>query len=328
MHTRHALLLATAVLFIVPVLFATAQTPTGGGAAPASQPAANPNSPIDHSVPPQQLGNGYKFTEGCTSDDKGNVYFVDQDNNRIHLWNAADNKISIFMEPTNYSNGMCLDNDGNLIACADGKNELWKISIPDKKVTVLLKDYQGKLLNGPNDVFVIPAGPLKGDMYITDPLFARRWWAGFRTNDSQQPGQYVFYVSADGKTIKPVITDMRTPNGIIGTPDGKTLYASDFYGNATNTYTINPDGTLSDKKKFNDVGSDGMTIDSDGNIYTTNGNTRQGLQVWDKNGKMVDQFNVGCANVCIGGKDLNTLFVCTQNAVWGLKLKTKRVGPQ
>ena len=294
-------------------------TPNPPGAAPATQPAANPNSPIDHSVPPQQLGTGYSFTEGCTSDDKGNVYFVDQNNNRIHLWNAADNKISIFMEPSSYSNGMCLDNDGNLISCADGKNELWKISIPDKKVTVLLKDYDGKLLNGPNDVFVIPKGPLAGNMFITDPLYARRWWQGFRTNQSQQPGNYVYYVSADGKTIKPVVTDMRTPNGIIGTPDGKTLYASDYDAGYTNVYTIQPDGTLGDKKKFCDVGSDGMTIDSDGNIYTTKGNTRQGLQVWDKNGKMVDQFTVGCENVCIGGKDGNTLFVCTPSA---------RLGPQ
>ena len=170
------------------------------------------------------------------------------------------------MEPTNHSNGMCLDNDGNLIACADEKNELWEITIPDKKVTVLLKDYQGKLHNGPNDVWVIPTGPLKGNMYITDPLYARQWWRGFRTNQPQQPGNYVYYVSADGKTIKPVITDMRTPNGIIGTPDGKTLYVSDYDTGPTNVYTINADGTLGDKKKFCDVGSDGMTIDSDGNI--------------------------------------------------------------
>ncbi len=323
--------LAAAALMAVPVLFAAAQS----GGAPATSPSTQPGgaatqsaSPVDKSQPPKQLGNGFAFTEGCTSDNNGNVYFVDQNNNRIHKWSAADGTISIFMEPTNHSNGMSFDNDGNLISCADEKNELWKITVPDKKVTVLVKDYQGKLLNGPNDVFVVPKGPQAGNMYITDPLYARQWWNGFRTNQSQQPGNYVFYVSADGKTIKPVITDMRTPNGIIGTPDGKTLYASDYDGGYTNVYTINDDGTLGDKKKFCNVGSDGMTIDSDGNIYTTKGNTRQGLQIWDKNGNMVDQYQVGCENCCIGGKDADTLFVCTPNSVWGIKLKTHRVGPQ
>lgn len=320
----NALWLAAAILSAIPILIAAAQSP-GPAAPPASQPS---ESPVDKSVQPRQLGNGYQFTEGCTSDDKGNIYFVDQNSNRIHLFDAATEKISIFMEPTNHSNGMCLDNDGNLISCADEKNELWKITVPDKKVTVLVKDYQGKLLNGPNDVWVIPKGPLAGNMYITDPLYARQWWRGFRTNQSQQPGAYVYYVTADGKTIKPVVTDMQAPNGIIGTPDGKTLYVSDYNNGPTNVYTINADGTLGDKKKFCDVGSDGMTIDSDGNIYTTKGNARQGLQIWNKDGKMIDQYNVACENVCIGGKDGNLLFVCTPNAVYGLKLKTHRVGPQ
>ena len=66
---------------------------------------------------------------------------------------------------------MYMDAKGNLIACADENNELWSIA-PDKKVTVLIKDYQGKYLNGPNDVWVAP----NGQMWITDPFYKRTWW--------------------------------------------------------------------------------------------------------------------------------------------------------
>ena len=56
---------------------------------------------------------------------------------------------------------MCFDAQGNLIACADEHNQLWSIA-PDKSVTVLITNYQGKYLNGPNDVWVAPNG---GDVH-------------------------------------------------------------------------------------------------------------------------------------------------------------------
>jgi len=296
-----------------------------------------------------KLADGLLFTEGATSDKNGDVYFVDQDNDRIMKWEFDKNsddplkgKLSTFLHPSGYSNGMSFDNDGNLISCADEKNALWSIAAPfpalpagadsfkptDLKITVLVKDVDGKLLNGPNDVFVIPKGPQAGGMYLTDPLYARKWWAGFRTNASQQPGNYVFFLSPDHKTLAPVITDFRAPNGIIGTPDGKMLYVSDISGGKTYSYTIKDDGTLTDKKLFCNAGSDGMTIDSDGNVYTTMGNARTGLQIWDKQGNKVDSIALGCANCCFGGKDGNILFICAGKEVYGVKMKTHRVGPQ
>src|SRR6185436_1747315 len=125
-----------------------------------------------------------------------------------------------------------------------------------------------------------------------------------------------------------VITDFRTPNGIIGTPDGKTLYVSDIDARQTFSYTINPDASLSDKKLFCAAGSDGMTIDSDGNIYTTNGNRTLGVGIFDKTGKQLDTINIGCANVCLGGKNGDILFICSTREVWAIKMKTLRVGPQ
>ena len=118
----------------------------------------------------QKLAGGFMFTEGATCDKEGNVFFVDQPNNRIMEW-STEGKLSTFMQPSGYANGMEFDADGNLIACADEHNELWQIAT-NKTVSVLVTNYQGKYLNGPNDVWIAP----NGGMYITDPFYPRTWW--------------------------------------------------------------------------------------------------------------------------------------------------------
>ena len=90
----------------------------------------------------EKLADGFEFTEGPACDADGNVFFTDQPNNRILKW-STDGKLSTFMEPSGRSNGMCFDRQGNLWACADEKNELSRID-PAGKVTVMVKDYQGK----------------------------------------------------------------------------------------------------------------------------------------------------------------------------------------
>ena len=93
------------------------------------------------------------------------MYFTDQPNDRILKW-SVDGKLSTFLEPAGRSNGLCFDNKGRLWACADEKNELWVIDVATGKHTVVLKDYAGKLLNGPNDVWARPDAAC----YFTDPI--------------------------------------------------------------------------------------------------------------------------------------------------------------
>jgi gluconolactonase len=159
----------------------------------------------------EKLAGDFAFTEGPTCDRAGNVFFVDQPNNRILEWTTGG-KLSTFLQPSGHANGMMFDADGNLIACADEHNELWSIA-PDKKVTVLIRNFQGKYLNGPNDVWVAPDGA----MYITDPFYQRTWWDH---TTMALPNQEVFYLSPDRKHLKLVTDDLVKPNGITGTPDG------------------------------------------------------------------------------------------------------------
>src|SRR4051812_35454760 len=267
----------------------------------------------------ETLSTDFMFSEGPASDADGNVYFTDQPNDRIIKW-TTDGKFETFMQPCGRSNGLCFDAKGNLLACADEKNELWSIDMATKKPTVLVKDYNGKLLNGPNDVWATPAGGI----YFTDPFYKRDYW---KRGPSEQDQQAVYYLTPDGKTLTRVADDLKQPNGIIGTPDGKTLYVADIGANKTYSYTIKEDGTLSDKKLLCEQGSDGMTLDEKGNVYLTG----KGVSVYDKAGKKVQQIDVPegwTANVCFGGADMKTLFITASTRLYGLKMAIKGAGSQ
>ena len=118
----------------------------------------------------EKLAGGFEFTEGPTCDAAGNLFFTDQPNDRILKW-STDGKLSTFLQPAGRSNGLCFDAAGPALACADEENELWS-STRTASATIVVKDYQGKALNGPNDVWVRPGGGL----YFTDPFYNRPWW--------------------------------------------------------------------------------------------------------------------------------------------------------
>ena len=278
------------------------------------------------SFPPSVLAPGAKvellsgdflFTEGPTSDAAGNVFFTDQLNDRIMKW-SVDGKLSTFLQPAGRSNGMYFDAKGNLIACADENNALWSIT-PEGKVTVILNQYQDKQLNGPNDVWVRPDGAL----YFTDPYYQRSWW---KHDKMPQAGEHVYFLSADRKHLARVTDDLKQPNGIIGTPDGKTLYVADIGANKTYGYDIRPDGTLANKKLACGQGSDGMTLDTEGNLYLTG----KGVMVFDPAGKQIERIAVPedwTANVSFGGKDHQTLFITASKGLYAVKLRVKGANP-
>ncbi len=260
-----------------------------------------------------KLAGDFKFTEGPTCDAAGNVFFTDQPNDRIMKW-SVDRKLSTFLQPAGRANGMCFDGKGNLIACADEKNQLWSIS-PEGKVTVLVKEYAGKLLCGPNDVWVRP----DGGMYFTDPFYKRPWW---KHDKMQQDGQHVYYLTPDHQRVIRVADDFKQPNGIIGMPDGKALYVADIGARKTYAFEIRADGTLANKRLFCELGSDGMTLDAEGNLYLTG----KGVTVFNQNGEKIEQIDVPekwTANVCFGGKDKKTLFITASTGLYSIRMRVR-----
>ncbi len=265
----------------------------------------------------QRLAGDFLFTEGPASDREGNVYFTDQPNDRILKW-SVEGKLSTFMQPCGRANGLSFDYQGNLWACADEKNELWRID-PAGKATVVVKDYKGKLLNGPNDVWIRPGGGL----YFTDPYYKRPYWK----RGPKEMDECVYYLAPDNRTLTRVIDDLKQPNGIIGTPDGTLLYVADIGAGKTYRYQIITDGSLKEKKLFCELGSDGMTIDSEGNIYLTG----KGVSVFDPAGKKIEHIDVAepwTANVCFGGKDRQTLFITASKCLYSLRMAVQGVDSQ
>ncbi len=261
----------------------------------------------------ERLAGDFIFTEGPTSDKHGNVFFTDQPNNRILKW-SVDGKLSTFLQPAGRANGMFFSRNGNLLACADEKTELWSIT-PDGEHTVLAKEFEDKMLNGPNDVWERPDGAL----YFTDPFYKREWWD---YNKPPQGTEQVFFLSADHKTLRRVTTDLVQPNGIIGSSDGKTLFVADIRANKTFAFDIQKDGSLTNKRLRCEKGSDGMTLDAKGNLYLTG----KGVFVFDKTGKQIEHIDVPeawTANVSFGGKDHKTLFITASKGFYSIKTRVK-----
>jgi gluconolactonase len=271
-------------------------------------PAAAAESVVAPDAKVEKLHGDFKFTEGPAVDAKGNIYFTDIPNNRIHIW-SLEGKLSTFREKSGGANGLFFDKEGNLIACEGGSRRVTSIS-PDGKVTVLADKYNDKRLNSPNDLWIDP----DGGIYFSDPRYGSK-------EGLEQDGFHVYYISADRKNITRVTHDLKMPNGVLGTRDGKLLYVADPGAGRTYAYPIEGPGKLSEKKQFAAQGSDGMTLDEHGNLYLTG----KGVNVYSPEGKLLQTIQVpeGPANVCFGGKDRQTLFITARTSLYSVKMRVK-----
>ncbi len=261
-----------------------------------------------------QAGTGYAFTEGPAVSPDGKVFFTDQPNDRIYVWDETRG-IELWSDNTGRSNGMYFNADSQLVACADLHNQLVYFD-RDKKKHFLFENYEDRCLNGPNDLWIAP----NGDIYFTDPYYHRDYWKEGHTPAQDVRG--VYHLSHEGAASR-VIDDYKQPNGIIGTPDGKILYVADINDRKIWKYGIQPDGALSGKTLFAPEGSDGMTIDDRGNIYLTMGK----VWVYSPDGEMIQEIAIpeNPSNVCFGGKDRDILFITARTSVYTLKMNVKGV---
>lgn len=266
-------------------------------------------------IRPELVSHQFAFTEGAAVDKAGNVFFTDQPNNKIWEY-TLDGELVLFMDSAGRSNGMYFDPGGRLVSCADEQEQLWSIG-PDRKVKILLRDFGGRRLNGPNDLWIDD----KGGIFFTDPYYQRPYWSRTR---SELDGEKVYYLPRGAKQPVVVAADVKKPNGIVGTPDGKTLYVSDIGDGKTYAYAIGGGGRLSDRRLFCLQGSDGMTLDERGNVYLTG----DGVTVYDASGKKIAHIPVPeqwTANLCFGGRDRKTLFITASQGVYVQRMRVKGV---
>lgn len=257
-----------------------------------------------------EVQGGFGFLEGPVSDAVGNLYFSDIDNNRLHKL-APTGDLSSFHEPSNRANGLTLDLDGGLLICEQEAQRLVKMD-NNGNVSVVADGYRGRPFNSPNDAWVHPSGSI----YMTDPRYQ------YPVGSLSQDGEYVYHISSDRQRVTAIITDIPKPNGVVGTEDGSTLYVASTELRKVFRYDIESDGTVSNRTEFADQGSDGMTLDEQGNVYLT---WVGGVSVRSPAGEELEFIETAQmpANVGFGGRDGRTLFMTSRTSLYSIRMNVE-----
>jgi len=266
---------------------------------------------ILHDSEVKKLADGFQFTEGPAADKNGNVFFTDIPKNRIHKWTTSE-KLILVRENSGGANGLFFDREGNLLAC-EGENRQLTSMTPEGRISVLVNHFQSKHFNRPNDLWIHP----NGGIYFTDPAY------GKQPEELELDWEGVYYLPKGGSEAILVDRDMRRPNGLIGTPNGKTLYVTDHGADSTWVYRIGEDGRLADKSLFVARGSDGMTMDERGNVYLTT----DVVEIYAPDGSLIVKIEIPerPANVCFGGRDRQTLFITARTSLYSVRMQVKGV---
>jgi gluconolactonase len=270
-----------------------------------------------------------KFPEGPAYDGKGSIFVSNCDSDYITQV-TLDDKVSIShkanpegQKPFTFqkTNGMTFYKDGSLFVCDFGRNAVLRI-FPNGEQEIFVDSWQGKPLEGPNDLAFDP----EGNLYFTAP-------AG---SSKEKPTGPLYRVEKGSKKITKVADGMGFPNGLAFTADAKTLYVCESSFNRILKFRVNPDGSLSDKQVAADLSPngdgapDGMALDAKGNLWVTHFGQHSVL-VFDPSGKIVRRIGLpfhradqGPTNIEFAGKDLKTVYISDpgDNALWKLRVDT------
>jgi gluconolactonase len=268
--------------------------------------------------PVEKVAGDLQFTEGPTPDAEGALYFTDIPADRIYKL-TDDKTLKVFLQPAGHANGLMIDGGGRLFACQmDGK--VVQIDTVSKATTTLADKYGEAPLNAPNDLVVDSTGGI----YFTDPRFRA-------ATPLPQKVEGVYYRAADGTVTRLHESDV-APNGVILSPDEKTLYVVPSMSKTMLAFDVQAPGKVGPAKTFcqvaqpegaeNESGGDGLTIDAKGNVYVT---TNLGIQVFSPKGEALGIISLPeqPANCAFGGKNLDVLYATARTSVYKIPIEAK-----
>ena len=272
------------------------------------------------------------FTEGPAQGPDGKLYFTDVANNRILRFDPAKKKHEVYRADSNRANGLLFDLQARLIACegSDGERNQPRVTRTDLKtgkVEEIATRFEGQLFNSPNDVTM----DAKGRLYFTDPAPDATSPSTKAKGATGVPG--VYRIDPDGKVSRLLTApDTEWPNGLVISPDDKTLYlieANKVEGGtrAIRAFDLSAEGTLSNRRVHYNFypgrSADGMAIDVEGNLYAAAGlhrlrgtqetlDTKCGVHVISPEGKLLRFLPVPedtITNTAFGGAENKTLYI-------------------
>jgi sugar lactone lactonase YvrE len=277
------------------------------------------------------LCGGFGFTEGPIWVPGRNYLLVsDIPGNCIYRWAPGDKEATLYRRPSGYANGNTLDLMNRLVTCEHGGRRI-SVAPLDGEAAAVTDRFEGKRYNSPNDVVVHSSGAI----YFTDPTYgimmAERGF-GEPGAVQEQACQGVYRVDPDG-SVRRLLDGFTQPNGLAFSPDEQVLYVGDSQDKIINRYDVQPDGSLTGGMLFVDMrgddrpgAPDGMKVDEDGRLWTTGAG---GVWVVEPDGGVLGQFetNEHAANLCFGGSDFSTLYLCTRTTVSAVNTRVRGVAP-
>ena len=273
-----------------------------------------------------ELATVVAFTEGPTVDRDGNVYFTETISHRI-MKLSTGGVLTTFREHSNAANGLIFDSRWRLIACEGNRQNprVTRTDMGNGRIEVLAESFEGKRLNGPNDVTLDG----KDRIYFTDP--------------AQPAGGAVYRIDPDGKLARILAApQIEKPNGIVIAPDDRTLYLIEANGadkgaRMIRAYDLRPDGSVANMRVHYNFypgrSADGMTIDTQGNIWAAAGlhakrgtsetlDTKCGVYCISPQGKLLHFIPISedtITNCAFGGPDMKTLYVTAGKSLFRIR---------
>jgi gluconolactonase len=280
---------------------------------------------VDPNATVERLAGDLGFLEGPLWMQEGHLLFSDLLKNTVWKY-VPGGKPEAFLtkagwdkdEPPKVThfgpNAMVLDSQGRLILCQQGNRQVIRIE-KDGSRTLIADRFEGKRLNGPNDIIRAK----DGSIYFSDPPYGLP-----RRSDAELPFCGVYRLR-DGK-LDVMTKDLSVPNGLAFSPDERYLYVAD--GSTIKRFDVQKDGTIANPAVFFDLATvsrrgtpDGFRVDSLGNIFTSG---PAGVYVVSPEGKHLGTINVpeSPANCTFGGKDGRTLFITARSGLYSVQTKT------
>ena len=302
------------------------------GAQPAPPPAPTPTTTaaipgvVAAGTTVEVIKSGFTGTEGPIGLPDGSLIFTETQANRITRIDKDTNQTSTFLESTNGSNGLGFDAKGRLISVqtVPGQTRIGAI-YPKSAVATLTDNFEGKPYGRPNDLVVAK----NGGVYFSEP--------GPNAVPGQQPttpplAPAVYYVSPGGKVLR-VAEGIERPNGVMLSPDEKTLYVNNTNGEYVLAFEVKADGALGTRRNFAKYskvttspagvtsGADGLAIDAEGRLYAA---TAAGIEVFSPQGQPLGVIPVSLApqNIAFAGADKKTLYIVGRGAAFKVRLLT------
>ena len=282
--------------------------PIGGG--------GGPTSPLPANVVIEPVATGYQFLEGPAHDTRGFLLFCDTTADVIHRRADADGALSVHRRPAGQPNGLAIDREGRVYTAERGARRLTRESA-DGTLTVLADRYQGKRLNGPNDLVIKSDGAL----YFTDPPFG----LPTMTEGKELDFNGIFrWTEADGLEL--LSREMTLPNGIQFSPDERRLYVNESRERRVYVFDVAATGAIANRRPFAELAgatpnwsADGLEVDEEGNVYSAG---PKGVWVFAPDGAAWGRlsFPENVTNLAFGDRDRRSLYVTGLTTLYRVRM--------